>query len=282
MEGCCGDSFRRQTVILDAATLDTATLVGSIVGESAVCIFLLRRRVWATLPFFFTYALWALVSDLTSSFILSRWSVDSVVYGRYYIVQIVVDSLLQFSVLVELAWSVLKPSRKTLPKKSLYFLIGITAIAGMVIWPLVGMAAPKDFTRLSTVLFQAQETFAILLIACFLIMASFSQLLSISLRDRELQIATGLGFYAITRLIATLLHAHQARGNVYHYTDQVLSLCYVGTLTYWAYSFATKEQERKEFSPQMQNFLLLMSGGARSGRVALGDLPSKAPRKGIK
>ncbi len=253
----------------DPTTLDTATLVGSIVGEVAVCVLLLRRRIWAALPFFCVYALWTLVSDLTSSFILWKWGVSSVIYGRYYIAQTVITSLLQFTVVVELAWSVLKPSRKSLPKKSLYFLIGITAIAGMVIWPFVGMAVPKNFSHLSTVLFQLQETFAILLIASFLIMASFSQLLSISLRDRELQVATGLGFISITGLIVALVHSHQVQGAEYHLADQLLSLCSVGALTYWVYSFATKEQERKEFTPQMQNFLLLISGGT-------------GPRKGIK
>jgi len=257
--------------------LDTAVLFASIVGEALVCGLLLRRKTWRTMPCFCTYVFWTLASDLASSLIL--WKMSGLVYGRYYFAQTIVDSLLQFTVLVELAWSVLSPIRTSLPRYSLVVLSILIALAGLAIWPLAGMAIPQNFVGLNVILFQLQETFAILRVAGFLVMASFSQLLSIGWRDRELQIATGLGFYSIISLLVALFHSHQAKGPEYHWPDQALSLCYVGTLFYWIYSFATKEQERKEFSPQMQQFLLLMGGGARAGRIALSDLPSERSRK---
>jgi hypothetical protein len=260
--------------------LDTAVLFTSIVGEAVVCCLLLRRKTWRIMPCFCIYVFSTLASDLTGSLIL--WKMSGLVYGRYYIVQTIIDSLLQFAVLVELAWSVLRPVRSSLPRYSLVVLSVLIALAGAAIWPLAGMAIPQNFAGLNVILFQLQETFAILRVAGFLIMASFSQLLSIGWRDRELQIATGLGFYSIISLLVALFHSHQAQGPEYHWPDQALSLCYVGTLFYWVYSFATKEQERKEFSPQMQQFLLLMGGGARAGRIALSDLPSERSRKRIK
>lgn len=261
-------------------TLDSAVLIASIVGEAVVCAILLQRKAWRSLPFFSIYVIWTLASDLASSFIL--WKMSAFVYGRYYISQVIADSILQFAVLVELAWSVLKPIRLSLPRGALIVLNLLIALAGLAIWPLAGMAVPQNFSGLNVFLFQLQETFAILRVAGFLIMASFSQLLSIGWRDRELQIATGLGFYSIVSLIVALLHSHQTQGPEYHWPDQALSLCYVGTLSYWVMSFATKEQERKEFSPQMQQLLLLMSGGARAGRVAISDLSSERPKKRIK
>jgi hypothetical protein len=186
--------------------VDTAVLFAGIVGESAVCGLVWKRKVWRTLPCFSIYVLWTLASDLASSLIL--WKMSGFVYG-----------------------------------------------------------------------FQLQETFAILRVACFLVMASFSQLLSIGWRDRELQVATGFGLYSIVSLLVTLLHSHQTWSPQYHWLDQALSASYLCTLTYWIFSFATKEQERKEFSPQMQQLLLLMGGGARTGRISLGDLPSEHRRK---
>jgi hypothetical protein len=240
---------------------------------------LLRSKTWRTLPFFCTYVLWTLASDIASSLIL--WKMSGFIYGRYYIGQTIVDSLLQFTVLVELAWSVLRPVRGSLPRRSLVVLSVVIALAGLAIWPLAGMATPQNFTGLNIFLFQLQETFAILRVVSFLIMASFSQLLAIGWRNRELQIATGLGFYSIISLLVSLFHSHQAKGPEYHWPDQALSLCYLGSLFYWTFSFATKEQERTEFSPQMQQFLLIMGGGARAGRIALRDLPSDRPRKRI-
>jgi hypothetical protein len=261
-------------------TLDNAVLLASIVGEAVVCGLLLRRRVWQILPFFCIYVAWTLASDLASSFIL--WKLSSFVYGRYYLGQTILDSLLQFTVLVELSWSVLRPVRSSLPRGSLVVLNLLIALAGLAIWPLAGLALPQNLTGLSVFLFQMQETFAILRVACFLVMASFSQLLSIGWRDRELQIATGLGFYSIISLLVTLLHSHQTWSPQYHWLDQALSVSYLGSLSYWVMSFATKEQKRKEFSPQMQQLLLLMSGGARADRVALGDLSSERPNKRIR
>ena len=94
-------------------------------------------------------------------------------------------------------------------------------------------------------------------------MACFSQLLSIGWRDRELQVATGLGLYSIVSLTVTMLHSHQFSGEKFHYLDYGVSLSYLGTLAYWVVSFAAKEYQRQEFSPQMRDFLLLMGGGAR-------------------
>jgi hypothetical protein len=257
--------------------VDTAVLFAGIVGESAVCGLVWKRKVWRTLPCFSIYVLWTLASDLASSLIL--WKMSGFVYGRYYLGQTIFDSVLQFTVLVELAWSVLRPVRKSLPRGSLVILGALIALAGLVIWPLAGMTLPQNLIHLQAVLFQLQETFAILRVACFLVMASFSQLLSIGWRDRELQVATGFGLYSIVSLLVTLLHSHQTWSPQYHWLDQALSASYLCTLTYWIFSFATKEQERKEFSPQMQQLLLLMGGGARTGRISLGDLPSEHRRK---
>lgn len=264
--------------------LDTAVLTAGVVGEAAVCAFILKRKVWRVLPFFAAYLFWTLISDVASSVILWKMSAQSTVYGRYYIGQTVIDSLMQFAVLVELAWSVLKPVRSSMPRGAIAALSALVALAGLLIWPLAGLALPQTLTGLSAILFHLQETFAILRVACFLIMASFSQLLSIGWRDRELQIATGLGFYSICSLLVTMLHSHQALGSVgqmnqYHWLDVALSVSYLGTLAYWVLSFAAKEQERKEFSPQMQQLLVLMGGGARAGRIALSDLPSERLRK---
>jgi hypothetical protein len=265
-------------------TLDNAVLTASILGEITVCALLWNRKVGRSMPFFFLYVAWSLISDVCFALILSHWKSTDIIYGRFYLTSTIIDSVLQFSVLVELAWSVLRPVRTSLPRKALLGLVILVALAGLAIWPLAAMTVPPWLTGKNALLLHLEETFAILRVALFLIMASFSQLLSIGWRDRELQVATGLGFYSIANLIVTVIHSHQSltQGDQYHWLDAASSISYLGALTYWVYSFATKEQERKEFSPQMQNFLLLMSGGARSGRVALGDLPSKAPRKGIK
>jgi hypothetical protein len=66
-------------------------------------------------------------------------------------------------------------------------------------------------------------------------------------------------------------HTGQATGPQYHLLDQILAASYICSLGYWVFSFAQKEAERREFTPQMQNFLLAVAGTARTTRVALTD-----------
>jgi hypothetical protein len=103
-------------------------------------------------------------------------------------------------------------------------------------------------------------------------------LLSIGWRDRELQIATGLGFFSMVSLSASILHTHQVPGAQYHLLDQIVAASYSCCLLYWAYCFARQEAERREFTPQMQNFLLAMAGTARTTRIALADSAAQRSR----
>jgi hypothetical protein len=84
-------------------------------------------------------------------------------------------------------------------------------------------------------------------------------------------VASGLGFYSIVSLAVSVLHTHQIVGPQYHWVDQAVAAGYLGTLSFWVLSFATKEAERQDFSPQMQNFLLLVGGTARASRLAVTD-----------
>jgi hypothetical protein len=258
-------------------TSDSILTIALVVGEVIVLAPIIRRRMWRILPVFSAYLVWALLSDLAGLYLQGYGA--SFNYLRFYTIEMTIDSILMFTVLVELGWSVLRPVRASLPRGTLFALAGLIAVAGLLIWPLAGMAIPPNMGPEGVKIFHLQETFAILRVACFLVMASFSQLLSIGWRDRELQIATGLGLYSIVTLMVSVLHAHQATGASYHRLDEIVSVSYLCTLSYWVLSFSAKEQERKEFSPQMQHLLVLMGVGARTGNIALTDLPSKRLRK---
>ncbi len=236
--------------------------------------------MWRTLPVFTSYIAWTILTDAANYLISHRFPG---IYQKTYLIEIVPDALLQLAVLVELAWSVLRPSRSILPRGTLYLIAGLIVVAGLILWPLAGMAVPQNLSAHAELYVHFQETIAILRVVCFLLMAGFSQVLSIGWKDRELQVATGLGFFSIVSLIVAVLHSHQEAGtHLYHWLDNAIAASYVGALGYWIVSFVTKEQKRKEFSPQMQELLLLMSGGARASRVALGELPSDHSRKRIK
>jgi hypothetical protein len=146
-------------------------------------------------------------------------------------------------------------------------------LAGAAIWPfavssdLVHTGASKLWLLMS----QLQHTVSILRVLFFLLLAGGSQLLSIGWRDRELQVATGLGFYSLIALAISELQAHQTSGLLYIHLSEVGVASFLCSLVYWLVSFAQKEAERREFTPQMQSFLLAVAGAARSTRVTLTD-----------
>jgi hypothetical protein len=247
-------------------------------GDAAVALLLLlllRRRVYTTLPVFTSYMAWSLVSDL------SQYTV-SIYYPsisfKLYVIGLAIDSLFQFGVLFELSRSVLRPMAKMLPRWTPIALAVLIAVICAIIWPFAHSPEYSRYTGEGRLLVHLQQSFSILRILFCLALAGCSQLFSIGWRDRELQIATGLGFFSMVSVSVSVLHTHQVRGPQYHLLDQIVSVSYICSLLYWAYSFAQQEAQRREFTPQMQNFLLAVAGTARTTRMALTDSATERDR----
>jgi hypothetical protein len=250
--------------------LDNVFLVCGILIEAGLVLLLARERVFRTLPAFFIYLCWSLLSD--SSFFILKIFAPAHVSLRLFEVQMTLDAVSILAVLVELAWSVLRPIRCALPRHSWIGIAVLILIAGLVLWPVAGATLPSHLTGEGEFFVRLQQVPAILRVIVFFALAGFSQLIGIGWRNRELQVATGLGFYSILSLAVTVVHTHQrVNSPQYHWLDQLSAAGYFCALAYWVVAFATKEAERQNFNPQMANFLLLIGGTAKAGRVALAD-----------
>jgi len=258
--------------------LDNALQFAYITAEAALVGLLIYRRAWRLLPFFFTYCIWDIVNNLIASananFIHPSYSS----YLTTYLVQTVIDSVLQFGVLVELAWSVLRPVRSSLPRSTLAVIAGIILVLGAIIWPFMSFSNLAHYSLELRVILHLQRTTSILRILLFLLLAGCSQWLSINWRDRELQVATGLGFYSLTTLAVSMVQTHLATGGQYDLLNQIGVGSFLCSLLYWIFSFSQQEEARQEFTPQMQRVLLAMAGTARTARVALEDSRANKPR----
>lgn len=243
--------------------------------EAVVIGLLVFRHGWKTLPWFLVFCIWALVSDVGEYAVMHFFPTH---YFAVYFVAKIVESALLFCVLVEVAWSILRPFRASLPPQSLYILGALIAVVGLAVWPFADSAAWALYPMQWHQLARLQQTGSILRIVFFLILAGCSQLLSIGWRDRELQVVTGLGFYSFVSLTITVLRAHQS-ADQYRVLDQFLVASYIVCLMYWVVSFAQKEAERRAFTPQMQGLLLAVAGAARTTRISMTDHSGK-PRNG--
>lgn len=257
---------------------DYAIWISCFLAEAVLIVLLARSRAFHTFPAFFLFVCWSFLSDVVF-FRLQFLSLPYATYFKFYEIQMVIDSAMLFAVLVELAWSVLRPIRASLPKSSWIGIAVFIALVGLILWPVAGLTLPATpLTSAGLVFFRLQQTFAILRVVVFLAMAGLSQLLSIGWRNRELQVATGLGFYSIVALAVTVLHTHQFVGTQYHWMDEMGVAGYLCALAYWVFSFATREAERRAFTPQMATFLLAVAGSARSTRISLADAPANERR----
>jgi hypothetical protein len=249
-------------------SLDNSLVLIGLVTEAAVLGLLIYRRVWKVLPVFCVYCAWDLSSS-AGGYAIYRFLPG--IYLNFYLAQIIANSVLEAGVLVELAWSVLRPVRSSLPRGSLLVVAALVVAVGAAIWPFAVIPGFSGLPPEWHILMRLQQTTSILRIVFFLAMAGCSQLLSIGWRNRELQVATGLGFYSLVSLVVAMLHTHLTMGAQYSHLNQVVVASFLCSLFYWAFSFAQKEAERRDFTPQMQSLLLAVAGSARASRIALGD-----------
>lgn len=249
---------------------ELAILLGGMAAEVTLILLLVKRRVYRAFPAFFIYLCWSLFCDGFLYYVRVDFPLQRFI--QIYLVQLVLDSLMIFALLVEVTWSILRPIRNALPRHSLVWIAVLVAVGGGILWPVAGLTAPDYLRSDGRELFLLQQTPAILRAVFFLALAAFSQLLSIGWRDRELQIVTGLGFYSIVSLAVSIVHTHQSSGSLsYSWLDRAGSFSYLAALVYWVFAFATAPAERREFTPQMKTMLLAVAGAARSARVGLED-----------
>lgn len=242
--------------------------------EIAVIMIALWKRIPRLLPIFFAYLIWAVISDAAGFALKSH----ALLYERFFLYETVLDSLMQFGVLVELAWSVLRPMRSVLPRRTILIISLAILGAGAVIWPVTTFTVNHTWAFNWIAPMRIQQTFSLLRIAFFLGLAALSQFLAISWRDRELQVATGLGIYSVVSMGAAMLLTHPGSIGQFQHVEDFVAFSYLCSLLYWAYSFRQAEAPRHEFSPRMQSILLTVAGAARANRMALEEARKNSVR----
>lgn len=258
-------------------SLDKVLWFSTSLTDAVVIALLFYRRVWRNFPAFFLYAVWGLASSL-GVYVISR-HVSASAYLTTYLAEITIDSALLFSVLVELAWSLLRPIRASLSRGVLVAIAGLVFVIGAAIWPFTTVPGTARLSREWIILLHLQQTVSILQIIFFLAFVGSTQLLSIGWRDRELQIATGLGFTSIVGLAVTVLHQQPAFRPEFELFNQIAIAAYLCSLSYWVVSFAQKEEQRREFTPEMQTMLLAVAGAARATRMGLAESGTRTEQK---
>jgi hypothetical protein len=249
--------------------VDTALELVGIVAEVVFLVLLTRKHVYRRLPVFYVYLWWGLLGDVVMLYLRHHYPHH---YLQIYIGEMSLDSALQYGVLVELLWSVLKPFGDALPRGTVLGISILVIALGGAAWPFSNLQTFAAFPFWWHILARLQQSISILRILFFLVLAGSSNFLRIGWRDRELQVVTGLGFYSLVGLTASVLHSHQTLGGHYHLIDLMTASSYLVSLVYWIVSFAQQEAPRREFTPEMQSFLSAVAGNAAMQRAQMAEI----------
>jgi hypothetical protein len=81
-----------------------------------------------------------------------------------------------------------------------------------------------------------------------------------------LQVATALSFYSAVDLIVSLVQRYAGSSQN---LDDIRAVAFTLEIGFLVWAFTTKEVRRREFSPQMEQFLVTLAGRAKLARTAL-------------
>jgi hypothetical protein len=237
--------------------------------EAIVVGLVLVKRIWKPLPLFSHFCAWTLLSDL-AVFALLRLLPTA--YMSIYMVVSAFDSVLQIAVLVEVAWSALRPYRFMANRLLLSGLTLILVCLGALIWPFTGHQHLLDISANGYLLIKMQQTDAVLRLLVFLIISACGQLLAISWKSREFQIASGFGFCSLISLAVAFLQSHLTSKTSYSAWNDAIVASYILSLGYWIVCFSQNEAIRQPFTPGMRKIMHQLARDARSQREILHPL----------
>jgi hypothetical protein len=173
--------------------------------------------------------------------------------------------ILQLGVLLEIGWNVIRPIHVSLPQGvfKAFAVIMVLTVAGAAI---VAWHFDSSNGRINELKNPLDLTFCVLCMLVFALTASFAQVLGIGWKSKVLQLATALSFYSLVDLAISIAERISGR---YSSLEPIHVVAYVIELGFLVYAFTTKDVERREFSPQMEQFLVTLAGRAKLARTAL-------------
>ena len=266
-------SDREGPVAMHLSAVDQAFWFASLGGEILLSGLLFYRRRYTVFPFFLAWILATILAEVPIVWTLQHYSIEA--YRQTYIITTVLDFALQLGVLVEIAHRVLKPGQKWMPKPLRFSLLAgmVIAFLATTIWTLSSRGHSETFALTSAHLLQVTFLFAFLRLLLFALIAGFSQMLGITWRNHVIRLASGLAFYSAVSLVTQLTISHLSASNQdsylrdFHLLVHTQTIGYLLALAFWVWSFVQKDAPRREFTPQMERFLVTITQTARRSRV---------------
>ena len=237
--------------------------VFGLLAEASLFVLLIWRRHYRTFPIFTVSVGINTVTDLGLGILISSSHNPSV--AAVTLITVLLTYALELGVLLEIIWNVINPVHVSLPRGVLKAFIA-TMLLTLTVVAFLAWHYDSLNGRVNELRNPLDLTFGVLRMLIFALTASFAQMLGIGWKNKVLQLATALSFYSAVDLLVSLAERISGR---YNSLEQIHGIAYALELGFLVYAFTTKDVERREFSPQMEQFLVTLAGRAKLARTAL-------------
>jgi hypothetical protein len=245
-------------------------------GQLALIATLLKQRMSSVFPIFTAYIAVSAIGDPIGYWVHQAGNVHAL-WETFFSLTLI-DYALQLLVLFEIMWIVFRPRKHSRSNGNLWLLpvaILLSIIAG--IWLASSHPDPESISsQILSVFLHITLGLVLIRILCFVMLSGFAQMLGIGWKSHILQLTTGFAFYGLVTMVVQFLidrwhrtMPFQEFSSYYHTLNRFQIGAYLATLAFWIWSFSQNEAPRKEFSPQMQAFLVSIAGTARSARLVV-------------
>jgi hypothetical protein len=233
-----------------------------LIAEITLLVVLLAGRQYKSFPVFTLYIAFNVLNDAVLAALMAFSPIH--VARDLALATLPLTYLLEVGVLFEIAWNVLRPVHTSLPRGAVRAFIGLIALA-VLGGTLLAWHGSGGSSQIADIQGPLNVTVGLLRMLIFAATAAFAQVLGIGWKNKVLQLATGLSFYSAIDLIVSLL-TRQSGSNA---LQPLRGVAYTLELGFLVWAFTTKDVRRREFSPQMEQFLVTLAGRAKLARTAL-------------
>jgi hypothetical protein len=234
-----------------------------VVAEISLLIALIVRRQYKIFPLFTIYVAFNLLSDVVVGSLMALYPIH--VARSLMFALLPLQYLLELGILLEITWNVLRPIHVSLPRGSIR-VFGVVVVLALLCGVLLSWHFGNTGNKIQDVRVPLDLTVGLLRMLIFVATVAFAQLLGIGWKNKVLQLATALSFFSAVSLVVSLVERYSARSQE---LDGLVDVAFVLEFAFLVWAFTTKEVRRREFSPQMEQFLVTLAGRAKLARTAL-------------
>jgi hypothetical protein len=234
------------------------------VAELALLTVLIVRRQYKSFPIFTFYIAFTVLTDIGVGVLVAEASKSFAL--SVSIILLPPQYCLEAMVLFEIAWHVLRPVQASLPHRTLQIFalsMAFALLCGTLLAWHVNRNAGLVYSEIKRPL---DLTVSLLRMLIFVVTAGFAQLLGIGWKSKVLQLATALSLYSAVDLIVSVVQSHVGPSGT---LDRIRAANFLFEMCFLVWAFTTKDVRRREFSPQMEQFLVTLAGRAKLARTAL-------------